>query len=56
MAKVTPQSVNYSKSTMRRDRCGACRHFEPPKSCKLVAGRIDPSYWCKLFERASNGK
>lgn len=56
MAKVSKPSVNYSKSTMRRDRCGECAHFQPPKSCELVAGMIRPDYWCKLFKRASNRK
>lgn len=33
--------------------CGICRHFEPPKSCAVVAGEIHRDMWCRYFKRKS---
>jgi hypothetical protein len=30
-------------------KCSACTHFRAPASCQLVAGKISPDGWCKLF-------
>lgn len=50
MAKKTKEEVDYSKG-MPQSHCGICRHFREPSSCTLVAGKINPEYWCKLFEK-----
>ena len=37
---------NYANGTQR---CGGCIHFQPPSSCKVVAGQISPNGWCRIF-------
>jgi High potential iron-sulfur protein len=32
--------------------CGNCSLFEPPKSCKVVAGDVSEDGWCKAFALA----
>lgn len=51
--KATKSMVNYSKGMATRH-CSICRHWQPPSSCTEVAGKIKPSYWCKLFLAAKN--
>jgi len=52
--KRAKSSVDYSQGG---DYCGVCTHFtgENEKTekgkCELVAGVIEESYWCRLFER-----
>lgn len=48
--KRTKSSVDYGPG-MTSSRCGLCEHFEPPRTCALVEGRIDTYDWCKLFRR-----
>jgi hypothetical protein len=47
--KKTKKEVNYSKGYAPAH-CGICTHYSA-KTCELVAGKIDPSMWCKLFEK-----
>jgi hypothetical protein len=54
-AKKSKSSVDYSKG-MTSSHCGICTHYIKGSHglqgmCELVAGNIDPAYWCKLFER-----
>lgn len=49
-AKRTKASVHYSKG-YKPAHCGICRHFERPDACRLVEGKIDPTFWCRLFEK-----
>ena len=49
--KMAKTQVRYGRGAMTRH-CSICAHFQPPKSCALVAGTIDPAAWCRLFERA----
>ncbi len=45
-----PQSAAGYQATPNGDKhCDGCSHFAPPSSCKVVAGVISPSGWCKLF-------
>lgn len=30
--------------------CSVCDHWEGKFRCELVAGHIEPTAWCKLFE------
>jgi 8-oxo-dGTP pyrophosphatase MutT (NUDIX family) len=46
--KLSKEEVDYSLGE-DDDRCANCKHFESPSSCALVAGSIDPDYWCKKF-------
>lgn len=48
--KQTKADVDYSKGHPRAH-CGICEHYRN-HTCSLVAGAIDPAYWCKLFRRA----
>jgi len=50
--KRSKASVDYSEG-MKSAHCGICEHYSSG-SCELVEGDIDPSYWCKLFERATH--
>ena len=47
-AKLSKDAVNYSPGE-DDDRCSNCKHFQSPSSCALVAGSIDPDYWCEKF-------
>jgi hypothetical protein len=55
---VKPEKMKLSKAEVDYgpakgdDRCGGCKHFEvlAPRHCEIVAGKIEPSYWCEKFE------
>ncbi len=47
--KSPQSSAGYQNNPNGNQRCGGCLHFQPPTSCKVVAGRISPNGWCKLF-------
>lgn len=49
--KLTKSSVDYSMG-MGKTRCRNCAHFQKPHGCALVAGKIDPGYWCQKFTAA----
>lgn len=51
-AKVSKESVDYSPG-MRTSHCAVCEHYESPDACEVVAGRIDPGYWCSRFKRGT---
>lgn len=44
--------VRYRAAEDLARSCGDCVHFQPPSGCELVAGNIDPSATCDLFEPA----
>lgn len=44
--------VHYAAATDLARSCGDCVHFQQPNACELVAGNIDPSATCDLFEPA----
>lgn len=49
-AGSVPQNAAGYQGTPNGDKqCDKCTHFDPPSSCKVVAGTISPSGWCKLF-------
>jgi len=50
MAKLNKSSVDYSEGKPHAH-CGLCRHFEPPHSCEIVEGTIEPHMWCERFEK-----
>lgn len=47
--------VGYRAADFPGNACGACVHFQPPQSCELVAGVIDPDATCNLFEPGGGG-
>jgi hypothetical protein len=50
-AGSVPQSAaGYQDKPNGDKHCDGCTHFDAPSSCKVVAGVISPSGWCKLFQ------
>ncbi len=47
--KVAQKTVQYQTVPKNGQSCNKCVNFEPPSSCKLVAGTISPAGWCLLF-------
>lgn len=45
-----PDAVAYQPSQNSEVRCGTCEHFQPPGRCAKVAGEIDPTFVCDLWE------
>jgi hypothetical protein len=55
-AKVSKASVAYEHPAAKANHCGICEHWQPPRqpphSCAIVRGRIQPEDWCKRFRKA----
>lgn len=47
--KVPQASVSYQDSPKGSQQCSTCAAFEPPHSCKTVAGDIHPTGWCSIW-------
>lgn len=47
--RFTKMASHYQSHPNGDARCGACRHFQPPGSCEVVMGHINPHGWCKWF-------
>jgi hypothetical protein len=46
----SPQaSARYQDHPNGGQRCATCLQFQPPSSCKVVAGRISPNGWCAIY-------
>jgi uncharacterized paraquat-inducible protein A len=50
--KMTPQQAEYQDTPKDIYSCATCTLFEPPKSCKVVAGEVSRDGWCKAFALA----
>jgi hypothetical protein len=50
--KMTPQQAEYQDTPNSIYSCATCTLFEPPKSCKVVAGEVSKDGWCKAFALA----
>ena len=50
--KMTLQQAEYQDTPNGIYSCGMCTLFEPPKSCKVVAGEVSKDGWCKAFALA----
>lgn len=48
-AKVSQREASYQTSPRGEARCAVCTQFQPPTSCKLVAGAISATGWCAFF-------
>jgi hypothetical protein len=48
-AKVAQKLVGYQDTPKGAQRCDNCTQFEAPSSCKVVAGTVQPSGWCKVY-------
>lgn len=51
-AKMSQTAVAYQGSPKGSSKCSNCKLFEPPSSCKSVAGDISPNGWCKIWVKA----
>ena len=49
--KVPQKSVSYQTTPKGDQRCDNCAFWQPPSSCKLVDGKIDPAGWCSLYRK-----
>lgn len=46
----SPQtSARYQDHPNGSQHCSNCLQFQPPSSCKVVAGRISPNGWCSIY-------
>ena len=45
--KASKETMKYQdKPGVNGQKCADCMHFQPPKSCAIVAGDISPKGWC----------
>jgi hypothetical protein len=49
ITKSPQQVAGYQDRPNGADRCSNCLNFQPPSSCKVVAGRISPDGWCRIY-------
>jgi hypothetical protein len=47
--KMAQKVVGYQETPKNGQACATCVQFEPPSSCKVVAGTISPAGWCQLY-------
>ena len=47
--QVSQRRAGYQGSPKNGQECSTCGNFEPPASCKIVAGKISPKGWCKFY-------
>lgn len=50
---MTQKAAGYQTTPKGDQRCDGCALFVAPGSCKLVAGDISPSGWCRLYVKKS---
>ena len=44
--KVSKEAMKYQDKPNGSMQCSNCMQFEPPSSCKVVAGTISPNGYC----------
>ena len=50
--KMTRQQAEYQDTPNGLYSCAVCTLFEPPASCKVVAGEVSKDGWCRVFALA----
>jgi len=53
--KVAQKVAAYQDTPKGPQRCDNCTYFEPPSSCKVVEGVINPAGWCQLYAKKPTG-
>lgn len=48
-AKMTQKAALYQDKPKGGAKCATCEHFQPPASCEVVAGKINPNGWCQMY-------
>jgi hypothetical protein len=51
-AKLPKSEVGYQERPHGSQKCSNCALFQPPHSCKSVAGTIGPNSWCRIYRKA----
>jgi hypothetical protein len=49
--KLAQNDIGYQNTPKGALRCEMCVNWQPPSSCKVVAGPISPNGWCGVFAR-----
>lgn len=49
MVKVSRASVGYKTVATAGHKCGGCKLFEAPSSCRFVEGTISPDCSCRIW-------
>jgi len=52
--KVSQAEAKYQNMPKGQQRCEICLQFEPPHTCKIVQGQINPKGWCQYFAAREN--
>lgn len=52
-AAMTQAAAGYQTTPKDGHSCSNCAVFVAPSSCKLVAGTINPSGWCRFYSPKS---
>ena len=47
--KMTRQQAEYQDTPNGLYSCAVCTLFDPPASCKVVAGEVNKDGWCRAF-------
>lgn len=50
--KLPKSAVGYQDKPHGAQKCSTCTLFQPPHSCKSVAGTISPNGWCRIYHKA----
>jgi hypothetical protein len=50
-AKVPQKAAQYQSTPKGGQACAGCNSFVSPNQCKLIAGEISPSGWCRLWTK-----
>jgi len=51
--KISQKVARYQATPKGKARCDNCTFWQPPSSCKIVAGTISPAGWCVLYKKKS---
>jgi hypothetical protein len=52
-AKMTQEEAGYQQMPKGDQSCSNCSLFNPPSSCSLVDGSINPQGWCRYHQNKS---
>jgi len=47
--KLAKKDAGYQTMPKGKQRCDNCLQWQPPRSCKIVAGVISPRGWCSIY-------
>ena len=51
VANVPQRAAEYRSTPKGGQACAGCNSYIAPNHCKLVAGEISPSGWCRLWTK-----